>query len=204
MFSWICSRCGREVSPAYSECPNCASNSTMSVPSSATVANPEAAVHPRLLQSRWLRFVVYGFAVIGLALCANLGIRHLRSEIGTSTIELRNPLKVENLDGVHNAAISVKVAMEVGVSYLDFGPKLRQFATEVALAKEAGANSKAFEKYEAALSMYKSNYSLWGTLLTVNRYNVGNTLYAQGESSLQQGWVIAASDIEDATTLHDR
>jgi hypothetical protein len=176
----------------------------MSVPTSTTAANPETAVHPRLVQSRWLRFVVYGFAMIGLALCVDLGIRHFRSGIGASSIELRNPLKVENLDGVHNAAISVKVSVEVGVSYFDFGPKLRQFATEVALAKEAGANSNAFEKYEAALSMYKSSYSLWGTLLTVNRYNVGTKLYAQGEASLQRGWAIAASDIEDATKLHDR
>jgi hypothetical protein len=28
MFTWICPQCGREVPPAYNECPNCAGNAT--------------------------------------------------------------------------------------------------------------------------------------------------------------------------------
>ena len=123
----------------------------------------------------------------------------------TSVVTLRNPLKAENLDAVHNSAISVKVSIEVGVSYLDFGPKLRQFATEVTLAKETGADSKAFEKYEEALRIYKSNYLLWGTMLNVNGHAAGmGKLFAQGEAGLQQGWVSAAAAIEEATKLHER
>ena len=39
MFTWICPKCGKEVPPAYSECPNCAATDQ-------TAAPPEAAAAP--------------------------------------------------------------------------------------------------------------------------------------------------------------
>ncbi|MEN6604647.1 MAG: hypothetical protein ABFD86_19720, partial [Bryobacteraceae bacterium] len=42
MFTWICPKCGREVPPSYSECPNCAGASE----SSASPAAPAAAPTP--------------------------------------------------------------------------------------------------------------------------------------------------------------
>lgn len=44
MFTWICPKCGKEVPPAYSECPNCAAVGREPAPSenpAATVARPE-------------------------------------------------------------------------------------------------------------------------------------------------------------------
>ncbi len=45
MFTWICPKCGAEVPPAYSECPNCAAKEA---PSAATAAPipPEAQAQP--------------------------------------------------------------------------------------------------------------------------------------------------------------
>lgn len=40
MFTWICPKCGREVPPAYSECPNCAA---ADVPQQPAAAAPPAA-----------------------------------------------------------------------------------------------------------------------------------------------------------------
>ncbi len=37
MFTWICPKCGKEVPPSYSDCPNCAPS-----PSAATVEQPPA------------------------------------------------------------------------------------------------------------------------------------------------------------------
>jgi hypothetical protein len=48
MFTWICPKCGREVPPAYNDCPNCAPNAA------ATDTQPEpaaAAVPPPAVQS---------------------------------------------------------------------------------------------------------------------------------------------------------
>jgi hypothetical protein len=47
MFTWICPKCGREVPPSYSECPNCASGSqTSASPAAADAPSAPAAVPP--------------------------------------------------------------------------------------------------------------------------------------------------------------
>ncbi len=44
MFTWVCPKCGKDVPPAYSECPNCAA--TPALETAATPATPEAAAAP--------------------------------------------------------------------------------------------------------------------------------------------------------------
>ncbi len=48
MFTWICPKCGHEVPPSYSDCPNCAGNSqTTAAPAAPqTPSTPAAAAQP--------------------------------------------------------------------------------------------------------------------------------------------------------------
>ena len=49
MFTWICPQCGREVSPAYTECPDCAHKTAQpegAVPAAPPVENPSAPPPP--------------------------------------------------------------------------------------------------------------------------------------------------------------
>lgn len=43
MFTWICPKCGREVPPSYSECPNCASGTQPPVPPAPQTAPPASS-----------------------------------------------------------------------------------------------------------------------------------------------------------------
>lgn len=70
--------------------------------------------------------------------------------------------EAKRLENVHRAAVSVKIATELGVNQLDleqYGMLVRKFATEVAVAKESGPIPK---QYEMALEKYAALYELWG------------------------------------------
>ena len=43
MFTWICPKCGKEVPPAYSECPNCAATDQPAAPPEAAAEAPAPA-----------------------------------------------------------------------------------------------------------------------------------------------------------------
>ena len=47
MFTWICPQCGREVPPAYNECPDCAAKTAAgSPPAAATAGSPAGSAAP--------------------------------------------------------------------------------------------------------------------------------------------------------------
>jgi hypothetical protein len=46
MFTWICPRCGREVPPSYTECPNCGKAEQASAAGTAAPASPAAYASP--------------------------------------------------------------------------------------------------------------------------------------------------------------
>lgn len=80
MFTWICPKCGSEVPPSYSECPNCAANAK-AAPASATEpatgaaqAAPPAAPRQEAAPRRaripgWLMSLLFAgtFILVGLA-----------------------------------------------------------------------------------------------------------------------------------------
>ena len=86
MFTWICPQCGREVPPAYSDCPDCAAKAAAAPPPQAepqpTEAyyppqapahppaqpqrRPHAAVPSRYALPTWLLTVVFALAFVGL------------------------------------------------------------------------------------------------------------------------------------------
>lgn len=80
MFTWICPKCGSEVPPAYSECPNCAANAKGAPPSAAepaaapAQAPPAATARPAAAPRRaripgWLLSLLFAgtFILVGLA-----------------------------------------------------------------------------------------------------------------------------------------
>jgi len=79
MFTWICPTCGREVPPAYNECPDCAargvSGETAPAPVApvyarpavaAVAAVPPAAGVPHAGLPTWLMAIVFAFAFVGV------------------------------------------------------------------------------------------------------------------------------------------
>ncbi len=88
MFTWICPKCGKEVPPAYSECPNCAATETQApaTPERAEAAGPVEPAAPPPASARapraaaksssgvhvpgWLMSIVFAavFIIIGLTL----------------------------------------------------------------------------------------------------------------------------------------
>jgi hypothetical protein len=85
MFTWICPKCGHEVPPSYSECPNCARESQPSaspeapvVPSAPAAAPQPVAVHPlakRHHVPNWLITLVVSVALISLCVSLYLATR---------------------------------------------------------------------------------------------------------------------------------
>jgi len=46
MFAWICPQCGRQVSPAYTECPHCAAPDSVATGSQLQPPTPVTATPP--------------------------------------------------------------------------------------------------------------------------------------------------------------
>jgi hypothetical protein len=80
MFTWICPKCGKEVPPAYSECPNCsAKEQAVPVEQPATPAQaPPAAVRARPRRPGipgWVWSIVSAVVFVGLGVGAFLLFR---------------------------------------------------------------------------------------------------------------------------------
>lgn len=81
MFAWICPKCGREVPPSESECPDCAAGEA---PETAVVppAAPEAAQPTRTPPPRrrgaptWLLATVFAIGFLALGATAYYGYYH--------------------------------------------------------------------------------------------------------------------------------
>ncbi len=70
MFTWICPKCGSEVPPSYSECPNCANPpEAKSAAPAATVSQPDRAARPvrrKAAVPGWLVAVLVAVVLVGL------------------------------------------------------------------------------------------------------------------------------------------
>ncbi|HWR53750.1 MAG TPA: zinc ribbon domain-containing protein [Bryobacteraceae bacterium] len=120
MFSWICPKCGKEVPPAYSECPNCATPEAEALPPAkappaARVDEPAPARNeaPPPAQDRasetswhnaesprraagsrnWIYGLVIGAAIVVIGLTAVVLLRsdRVRESAPPSTAALENP-----------------------------------------------------------------------------------------------------------------
>lgn len=85
MFTWICPKCGHEVPPSYSECPNCARASQPSASPEAPVFHPTPAADPHPVAAHpltkgqhvpnWLITLVVSIALISLCVSLYLATR---------------------------------------------------------------------------------------------------------------------------------
>ena len=112
MFTWICPQCGREVPPAYDECPDCAAKQKGQAAAQQPATPPAAATAPPVPQAaepRWPRAVAppptgvaipawalsilfaVGFLAVGAG--AYYGIRHFTNPgaAASSPPALENP-----------------------------------------------------------------------------------------------------------------
>lgn len=82
MFTWICPKCGKEVPPAYSECPNCAAKDQAPTDSAATPAPAPPRPAPSARRGPtvpvWVVTVLIAVALIGAG-AAFLMLRSTRS-----------------------------------------------------------------------------------------------------------------------------
>jgi len=118
MFTWICPQCGREVPPAYNECPDC-TGKTAGTPApsqqaqpqpgqaaSVMTAPPPAAAQPAERWPRalppepkgvrlpaWLMSIVFAILFVGLGAGAYFGIRYFS---GSSQASTSSPVTLEN------------------------------------------------------------------------------------------------------------
>jgi hypothetical protein len=111
MFTWICPQCGREVPPAYNECPDCTAKERDAAAQPAAPAQPGspamAAPPPRpapppppppssgVQLPAWLMSIVFAVAFIAIGIAAYFGIQRFT---GTASgkpanggIRLENP-----------------------------------------------------------------------------------------------------------------
>lgn len=70
----------------------------------------------------------------------------------------------KKFEGVNRAAIAIASAVEVGVTYQQFGPLNQQLATEIALLRQASpdkAESAALALFDQAVSAYRDAGNFW-------------------------------------------
>ena len=97
--------------------------------------------------------VLFWFAPLLLSSCATQTQTKIRPELA----------------GVYRAERSIEGALAVGVSYPEFGTLVRQFSTELLLARDQARFSppaydvtRVLNKYEDLLGMYKDSSTVWG------------------------------------------
>lgn len=115
MFTWICPQCGREVPPAYDECPDCAARGKKqeerpveeaavtppAEPQPPAPAPPSRATPPAKISARqrrriptWLMSVLFALAFIAIGLAAYWGVNRFRRHDGSgqqSGLAFENP-----------------------------------------------------------------------------------------------------------------
>jgi len=118
MFSWICPQCGREVPPAYSECPDCAKKAqgeaapaAASPPAATPVAPaasppaPVAAAAPLVPTAparkaglpTWLMTIVFTLAFGGLFAAFYFGVQLLKQPVAQSQPAPESPKPVASM-----------------------------------------------------------------------------------------------------------
>lgn len=178
MFTWICPKCGHEVPPSYSECPNCARESQTSaspevpVVSSAPAATPHpVAVHP-LTKSHhvpnWLITLVVAVALISLCVSLYLATRPSKptaqateSPAAASSAVKRHPLskhiEVTGIriteDAAQKAQVQFLVVNHSGADIADLGGTL---TLKPRGAKPEHAPLASFEFKVPSLGPYES------------------------------------------------
>jgi hypothetical protein len=74
MFTWICPKCGKEVPPAYSECPNCAATQQAAAEPAAPAGPQTAAPPPAPARHRSTAVAVPWWFLIALLAIAFVGV----------------------------------------------------------------------------------------------------------------------------------
>jgi hypothetical protein len=150
MFTWICPQCGREVPPAYNECPDCAAKSkeeapAASVPAAAVPAAPAAtpvakpappaaAARPQPLPVQGaprhnglntaLLSLVFALAFVGLGAGVYWTVNHFRDRGQSASAQPAAPLENASTKGKAAAAHPLQRYIEVtGVRFLQDAKK---------------------------------------------------------------------------------
>jgi hypothetical protein len=88
----------------------------------------------------------------------------LLSDCGKSADKARDEARIDSLDKVREAAIALRVAIHDGTHYNELRPFIQKLAVEIAIAKDKGEDSEAFQRYDFALSEIKHNYDTGAVL----------------------------------------
>jgi len=97
MFTWVCPKCGREVPPSSSECPDCAGQASTAPPATRSVPLHQPGVEPTPPVAKpqgprvrrpslpiWLLAAIFALGFAVLALTAYVAYRHFRG--GTASL----------------------------------------------------------------------------------------------------------------------
>ena len=97
MFTWICPKCGAEVPPSYTECPNCARppeerSAAPAAPPLPPPARPTRPAPPRAALPGWLVAVLVAAVLVGLGAGAYF---YLLPSSKTASLAPRQPAPFE-------------------------------------------------------------------------------------------------------------
>lgn len=178
MFNWICPKCGHEVPPSYSECPNCARGSQPPASPAVPVvfSAPAAAAHPaathRLTKSHhvpnWVITLVVSIALISLCVSLYLATRPskpaaqwIQKPAAAMGVVKRHPLSKHievtgiriNEDAAQKAQVEFLVVNHSGADIADLGGTL---TLKPRGAKPENAPLASFEFKVPSLGPYES------------------------------------------------
>jgi len=160
MFTWICPRCGREVPPSYTECPDCPKEGeaptadatvvpTAPAPSPAAAATPVYAVPapPSGGLPTWALTLLFAFAFLGLGSGVYWLINSSHGASAKPTTTVESPAAKP---GAKTSPYQKYIEIS-GVRFIE-GPKKNSIEVRFIITNHSGAD----------LPMIAGNVTIWG------------------------------------------
>ncbi len=147
-----CSKCGDALIAGKSFCATCGKSvgNEVAVETAAPIsAGENRRINPRI----W-------WAIVALVLIVVTGF-----VVGTTVVVRQNhAARTADLEKVYEAVVGVRSATDIGVTYEDYGKRLRDADAALAVYKPEDNNAKAIAAHLAsALTLYKVANDVWDT-----------------------------------------
>lgn len=103
--------------------------------------------------------------------------------VARGTVKQPIPDSAKKYEGVNRTATAIQGAIDVGVTYAQYGPYVQQLSTEMSLFKQQAATDsekKAIGHFDAALDAYRDAATFWEASIRFFAYRDNRTAYFGG------------------------